>query len=159
MRAHHVFEYASSAPVKALRRTALGRLPTTVLTTTPRAADLLGFGVIFLATLAAGAYGAYRLRTALDRRRIGLELEYPVVFEDGTGVVRLDGETATGEGALGVGACRPRVGRGTSCFLGGRPGAHHSHEKAPPVRHRRGPHCSFTPLSGRSCPGSGRTGY
>ena len=41
-----------------------------VLTTTRRAADLLGFGVIFLATLAAGAFGAYRLRTALDRRRL-----------------------------------------------------------------------------------------
>jgi uncharacterized membrane protein required for colicin V production len=41
-----------------------------VLTTTQRAADLLGFGVIFLTTLAAGAFGGYRLRTALDRRRL-----------------------------------------------------------------------------------------
>lgn len=41
-----------------------------VLTTTRRAADLLGFGVIFVATLAAGAIGAYRLRAALDRRRL-----------------------------------------------------------------------------------------
>jgi membrane protein required for colicin V production len=41
-----------------------------ILTTTRRAADLLGFGAIFVTTLAAGAYGGYRLRTALERRRL-----------------------------------------------------------------------------------------
>jgi membrane protein required for colicin V production len=41
-----------------------------VLTTTQRSADLLGFGLIFTATLAAGAYGGHRLRKALDRARL-----------------------------------------------------------------------------------------
>ena len=41
-----------------------------VLTTTQRAADLLGFGVIFLATMTAGAYSGHRLRKALERRRL-----------------------------------------------------------------------------------------
>jgi membrane protein required for colicin V production len=40
------------------------------LTTTRRAADLLGFAVIFLLTLAAGALAAYRLRKALKRAKL-----------------------------------------------------------------------------------------
>ncbi len=42
----------------------------TVLTTTQRAADLLGFGLIFALTLAAGAYGGFRLRKALEKARL-----------------------------------------------------------------------------------------
>jgi membrane protein required for colicin V production len=41
------------------------------LTTTRRAADLLGFAFVFVATLAAGAYAGYRLRKALDRAHLG----------------------------------------------------------------------------------------
>jgi membrane protein required for colicin V production len=41
-----------------------------VLTTTQRAADLLGFALIFTTSLVAGGYGGYRLRKALDRARL-----------------------------------------------------------------------------------------
>jgi uncharacterized membrane protein required for colicin V production len=41
------------------------------ITTTRRAADLLGFALVFSATLAIGAYAGYRLRRELDRARLG----------------------------------------------------------------------------------------
>jgi membrane protein required for colicin V production len=41
------------------------------ITTTDRAADLLAFASVFVATLALGAYAGYRLRKALDRARLG----------------------------------------------------------------------------------------
>lgn len=41
-----------------------------VLTTTTRAADLLGFGLIFVTTVAVGAYAGHRLRKALDRAKL-----------------------------------------------------------------------------------------
>jgi membrane protein required for colicin V production len=41
------------------------------ITTTRRAADLLGFALIFAATLTAGSLLGYRLRRALDRSRLG----------------------------------------------------------------------------------------
>ena len=41
-----------------------------VLTTTQRAADLLGFALIFTTSLVAGAYGGFRLRKALERARL-----------------------------------------------------------------------------------------
>jgi membrane protein required for colicin V production len=41
-----------------------------VLTTTQRAADLLGFALIFVTSLVAGAYGGYRLRKALERAKL-----------------------------------------------------------------------------------------
>jgi uncharacterized membrane protein required for colicin V production len=40
------------------------------LTTTRRAADLLGFATIFTSVLAGGAYAGYRLRKALDRKKM-----------------------------------------------------------------------------------------
>lgn len=49
---------------------AVGAFFVSWLTTSPRAADLLGFALIFVLTIAAGAYAGHRLRKALERARL-----------------------------------------------------------------------------------------